>query len=84
MGTGSKFRDDRPLANNETRLRPYDKLSRGTKQEMDLSRRAALEQAKKEAGESDIGNIARDFINNESSNTIKGNAASRAARKADA
>jgi hypothetical protein len=36
------------LKDDETRLVPYDKLSRGAKQTMDLSRRAALEKAKKD------------------------------------
>ena len=36
------------LADDETRMKPYERLSRGAKQEMDLARRAALKQAEKD------------------------------------
>lgn len=84
MGTGTKYSDDRPLANDETRLRPYDKLSRGTKQEMDLSRRAVLEKAKKDADTSDIPQTMMDLLNNESAATLKENMRKRQAARSDA
>ena len=37
-----------PLKDDETRMKPYDKLSRGAKQEMDLARRAELKKAEKD------------------------------------
>ena len=37
-----------PLKDDETRLKPYDRLSRGAKQEMDLARRAELKKAEKD------------------------------------
>ena len=36
------------LADDETGLKPYDRLSRGAKQEMDLRRRSAVKQAEKD------------------------------------
>ena len=36
------------LKDSETRLAPYDKLSRGTKQRMDLERRSALTKARED------------------------------------
>ena len=36
------------LADDETRMKPYERLSRGAKQEMDLARRDALKQAEKD------------------------------------
>ena len=37
-----------PLKDDETRMKPYDKLSRGAKQEMDLARRAELKKVEKD------------------------------------
>ena len=52
-----------PLKDDETRMKPYDKLSRGAKQEMDLARRAAVKEKQKAADAGDsVGKKVSDGV----------------------
>lgn len=53
----------RLLDDDETRLVPYDKLSRGKKMEMDNTRRAALGKAKKDAEKNPVTEAILDVAN---------------------